>query len=251
VPPRSPSPLSFDDLADRASQLYRSAGIAAWQFARGKLRGDPLYRSVWERPELRENGTLIDLGCGQGLMLALFVAEDANGPAPPVEEGKAKRRRLIGVETRAHMASVARIALGAGADIVSADIRRIPLPPSRTILVFDVLHMMSADDQESVLGALVQSLEPEGTLLIREADASAGWRFHCVQAGNRFKALMKGYSSKDFHFRTARGWQSLVGSYGLAVKASPMGTGTPFGNILLVAKKAKAAVPSHGQAQTS
>ncbi|WP_175414905.1 methyltransferase domain-containing protein [Nibricoccus aquaticus] len=247
--------------------------------------GDPVYRAVWDGPWLKRGGTVIDLGCGQGLMLALIAEgraaergvveagaerEDGNldritgltglgelrtkgeGPlensahragrafSEPTGTSALLRGRLVGIELRAKVAGIARRALGEDAEIIAADARVEALPVARTILIFDVLHMMPAADQEALVRGLVAALEPGGTLLLREADAGAGWRFQAVNVANRAKAFFFGYSSKGFCFRTAAGWRALLESTGLGVEVWPMGKGTPYGNVLLVGTKAKA-----------
>ena len=61
-------------LVDRASEPYRNAGLFAYKFARGKLRGDPVFRALLERGLLRDRGRILDLGCGQGLLYAWLKA---------------------------------------------------------------------------------------------------------------------------------------------------------------------------------
>ncbi|HRE83521.1 MAG TPA: class I SAM-dependent methyltransferase, partial [Opitutaceae bacterium] len=229
TPPLASVP--FEKLLDVASLRYRKSGITAWQFGRGKLRHDPLYRAVWERPELHRTGTLIDIGCGQGLILALFLAQQTLAPSS-IEIPK-----LVGVETRPGIAQIARLAVSPPVEIISADIRHTPLPRSQTVLIFDVLHMMPAVDQESVLDAALTSLEVGGTLMLREADAAAGWRFRCVALANRLKALTRGYSSRDFHFRSKDEWLTVLERKGIQASAEPMSAGTPFGNVLFVGYK--------------
>ena len=226
--------------------------------------GDPVYRAVFEGPWLRRGGTVIDLGCGQGLMLALIAearrpeasartadtllsegrqeggrcAEDGAEKAGRPAAGAPREGRLIGIELRPKVAAIARRVLGDGAEIIAADARTERLPTARTILVFDVLHMMPAADQEALLRGLVAALEPGGVLLLREADAGAGWRFQAVNIANRLKALAFGYSSNGFCFRTAAQWQTLLETLGLGVELQPMGQGTPYGNVLLAGTKA-------------
>jgi SAM-dependent methyltransferase len=227
----------FDLIAKKAATRYRSCGITAWQFARGKLPGDPVYRAVLDGPWLWRGGTVIDLGCGQGLMLALIAearrAARSQGEPLPVD-------RLVGIELREKVAAIARRALDDEAEISAADARTEALPAARTILIFDVLHMMPAADQEALLRGLVMALEPGGTLLLREADAGAGWRFQAVNFANRMKALAFGYSSKGFCFRSALEWRTLLEAFGLSVELQPMGKGTPYGNVLLAGTKAGA-----------
>ena len=57
-------------LIDRASEPYRGAGAFAYNFARGKLRSDPVFCALLERGLLLGRGHILDLGCGQGLLAA-------------------------------------------------------------------------------------------------------------------------------------------------------------------------------------
>jgi SAM-dependent methyltransferase len=230
----------YADLVRRASDRFVSSSIVAWEFARGKLRGDPLYRTVLlggTLPSGPSAGTLVDVGCGSGLTLALLAAAaeiwrdgrwPQHLPAPPMFE------RLIGVELRPRVARLARRALGAAATIVEADARREVPPRCAAILFFDLLHMMPAADQEALIGSMAAALDPSGVMLVREADAAAGWRFQAVRVGNRLKALAFGRWRQSFHFRTATEWESLFEGLGFRVVPVGAGDGTPFANVLFV-----------------
>jgi hypothetical protein len=104
-------------------------------------------------------------------------------------------------------------------------------------LLLDVLHLMPLAVQETVITRAAAALEPGGTLVVREADASAGARFLAVRAGNWLKAMAIGNFQQPFHFRSADEWRSRLAAAGLRVKVRPMGTGTPFANVLLVARR--------------
>jgi uncharacterized protein (DUF2062 family)/2-polyprenyl-3-methyl-5-hydroxy-6-metoxy-1,4-benzoquinol methylase len=228
----------FADLVRRAADRYLVTGITAWEFAKGKLRGDPVYRAVLAGGLLPSGGTLVDVGCGQGLMLALLAearAAWASGrwpsslPPPPLFDA------LAGIETRARIARMARRALDRDATIVEGDARRhVPPGGARALLFFDVLHMMAGADQEQLLRAMAPSLEPGGVILVRETDASAGWRFAAVRAGNRLKAIVTGNWRQTFHFRTVAEWTACFEALGFRVQHRGAGEGTPFANELFV-----------------
>src|SRR6476659_724254 len=205
----------FASLVRRASDRFVAGSITAWEFARGKLRGDPLYRTVLlggVLPSGSSEGTLVDVGCGSGLMLAL-LAEAAtcwregrwprDRPAPPLFH------RLVGIELRPRVARLARRALGDAATSVGEDARRSAPMQCQAILFFDVLHMMPFEDQEQLVGAMTAQLAPSGVILVREADAGGGWRFRAVRAGNRLKAVAFGRWRESFHYRTATRWKEL------------------------------------------
>jgi hypothetical protein len=133
---------------------------------------------------------------------------------------------------RSHRARLARAALGSDAEILEMDARTISPGTCRVILLFDVLHMMPRADQDAMLAAAVRALEPGGIILLREADASAGWRFQAVRFGNRLTALASGAWHQRFAFRTLDEWRACFSRHGLEVEGAPAGAGTPFANHL-------------------
>ena len=118
------------------------------------------------------------------------------------------------------------------AEIVESDARTMSAGMCRVVLLFDVLHMMARPDQDALLSAAVSALEPGGIILVREADASAGWRFQAVRFGNRLTAIASGAWHQAFAFRTIGEWRDCFSRHGLEVEAAPAGAGTPFANHL-------------------
>jgi uncharacterized protein (DUF2062 family)/SAM-dependent methyltransferase len=239
---RSARDERFVDLVRRASDRYVTMSATAWEFARGKLRNDPVYRAAVYEQLLTgmqaqacegEQGVLMDVGCGQGLMLALLaeVRGDVRAGRWP---GIPPRTfdTMIGIETRSRVAAYARAALERDAEIINADARACDRPAADVVLLFDVLHLMHEDEQETLLVSLVASLRPGGVLIVREADASSGWRFAIVRTGNWIKACAVGQWRQTFHFRSATEWRQCFARLGLSAEVREMGQGTPFGNVL-------------------
>jgi uncharacterized protein (DUF2062 family)/SAM-dependent methyltransferase len=224
----------FDRLARAAADRYVTTSITAWEFGRGKLRGDPLYRDVLLGGWLPSGGTLLDVGCGQGLMLALLAEAELfkRAGTEPAGERLPHFDRMVGVELRPHRARLARAALGADAEILESDARTMSAGTCRVVLLFDVLHMMQPNDQDGLLASVVGALEPGGVILVREADASAGWRFQAVRIGNRLTALTTGAWRQPLAFRTIGEWRECFSRHGLEVEGAPASAGTPFANHL-------------------
>ncbi len=118
----------FTALVRRTADRYLGTSITAWEFAGAKLRLDPAYRSVVTTGLLPPEGVLWDVGCGQGLLLAL-VAETQHaaraGTWPQVWAPPPVNLRLVGVELRPRVADLARHALGDDGEIVTGDARAL------------------------------------------------------------------------------------------------------------------------------
>jgi uncharacterized protein (DUF2062 family)/2-polyprenyl-3-methyl-5-hydroxy-6-metoxy-1,4-benzoquinol methylase len=223
----------------RVADRYLSAGVTPWEFARQKLTADPVYFDVLRKGVLPSTGRLLDLGCGQGLLLATLATAAAwhrearwpdSWPPPPSLD-------LHGVEMGNRLARIGRLALGNDAIIEVGDVRHIDWHTWTVITLFDVLHLMPRADQDALLRAASGVLEPGGVLLIREANADASWRFRMVQVTNRLKALVQGRWRQPLIFRSRDEWQRTLEHLGLSVSHAPAARGTPFNNLLLVARK--------------
>jgi uncharacterized protein (DUF2062 family) len=230
------------ELFDAAADRYLGSGVFVWEFANGKLRKDPVYREVLRRGLLPADGTLLDLGCGRGLMLTLLAEareryKKGLWPSewPPAPVGLALR----GVELRGRVALSARQALGDGGIIEDGDVCSFDLPVSRAVLLFDVLQMLPYEAQSDVLARIAASLEPGGVLIIREADRSGGWRFHIVHAANWVKGVFEGTFRRRFCFCSAAEWTKRLESLGFAVRCFSLSEDTQLANVLIEARLAR------------
>ncbi len=226
-------------LLEATAQRYRASGISHREFARGKLRHDPMYWAILRSQVLPREGRLLDVGCGRGILLTLLdtARELADSSPSPTWRLPAARLELSGIELQPSMAAVARRALGAAASIEQGNAADHPLPRAHAILLLDVLHYLPAAAQETLLERVAGALEPAGVLLVREADAALGPRFLLTRAAERFCALARGHWRQGFHFRSAGQWQRLLEAAGLTVTECPMWAGTPYANRLLEARK--------------
>jgi SAM-dependent methyltransferase len=216
--------MSFSTLARRAAQRYAAAGRTEMHFAHGKMTMDPVYEAALRDGVLPARGTFLDIGCGQGLMLALLAEAS-------------QFDRLIGVEMRPRMARLARTALGDKATIVEDDARKLKFEPCSAAVLFDVLQAMPPDDQEQLLSFIVAALEPRGTLLMRDGDAGAGWRFKLVSIGNELKARVIRTWNQGRFYRTRDEWLALFDRLGLDAEVCETPGRNPLGNVLFRATR--------------
>jgi SAM-dependent methyltransferase len=240
---RHNNPPSLDRFAWAAEAVgwrYRTAGRFAQGFVRGKLRHDPVYRELLNIGVPPEEGAVLDLGCGRGIAVTLLatafpfdVSSCATDLTPP---------RWVGMERRPFHAAVARAALGEEAEISTQDVLAATLPRSRLILLIDVLHYLGRDEQDRLLERAAAALTDGGLLVMRETDADGGWRYWMTAAAERLSAWLRGEWHQAYHYRGQSDWSTRLRGLGLGVETRPMSAGTPFANVLFVARRAAGSV---------
>ena len=221
-----------------ACRPYRNAGHFAYYFARSKLRMDPVYRAILELGLLSGRTRVLDLGCGQGLLAAWLKAAESchalgNWPRtwPPAPQALSTR----GIELNARCVKRARAALGSASQVTHADIRCASFGTADAVVILDVLHYLPPQAQRDVLQRSRAALEPHGLLLLRVGDAGAGLRFRCGQWCDELLMLLGGHSLAQ-HCRSVAQWRELLRDCGFDSETKPMSRGTPFANVLLIAR---------------
>jgi SAM-dependent methyltransferase len=214
-------------LCQAAAAPYRAAGRFAWLFARGKLRGDPVFRHLLQAQLIPEGARILDLGCGQGLLAALLAARRTSRLAS-----------YRGIELMARDVARARRALGANCGVERGDIRDADYDAADVVVILDVLHCMERDEQDAVLRRVRAALAGGGVLLLRVGDAAAGLAFRFSNWVDWTVALARGHGVTRFRCRSVAQWRSALEALQFTVQAEPMSRGTPFANVLLVARTA-------------
>ncbi len=226
-------------LLGRATMPYRSAGLFAWHFAKGKLKGDPAFFGLLEHGLIPNAERLIDLGCGQGLLAswllearALFESGNwpAHWPAAP------KVENIWGLELMPKDVARARTALSDRALFVQGDICTTDFGKADVAIILDVLHYISYEAQEDVLRRIRTALPLGGTFITRIGDAAGGLPFHFSNWVDRTVFFLRGHSTGRIYCRTLNEWLEVLKRNGFKVEPLSMHRGTPFCNVMLIAK---------------
>ncbi len=233
------TPAAWPGLIDAASEPYRGAGRFARHFARGKLGLDPVFRHVLEHGLIAPGAQVLDIGCGQGLLASLIGAcarLEREGLWPRRWAAPPLGARVTGIEMMPRDVRRARAALGSAAEIICGDMRHTPFPAVQTIVILDVLHYIGVPEQDAVLARARAALPAGGHLLLRVGDAASRRGFLASQCVDAVVTFVRGHRLTPQFGRTLAQWVARLEALGFAVRSEPMSRGTPFANVLLVAR---------------
>jgi SAM-dependent methyltransferase len=225
-------------LVRAAARQYRAAGWNAYCFALGKLSFDPVFVALLRDAHFPDGARVLDLGCGQGLLLAWLLAaaeEHRAGGWPPDWPVPPQHLRFHGIEREQREFAWGTSALRGRGRIEMEDLRRATLPPSDVVVLLDVLHYLDGTEQLALLQRVTQCLSTQGRMLLRVADR--GPRLSVTLLADRVGSLMRGHAWPRYHSRPVDEWRQLLDRLGFVTSATPMSAGTPFCNVLLVATR--------------
>lgn len=239
--PGVPSRSFVKLMVDEATRPYRRAGRFAWHFARGKLKGDPVFVGMLAHGLLPPCARIVDIGCGQGLLTAWLSAATAlqnQGRWPKTLPPAPDPISIHGIELMAPDVARANAALGnnnrMGIRFTVGDMCRVDFGQADAVVILDVLHYVDIAAQNAVLRRVRDALTPNGRLILRVGDADGGWPFRASVWVDHAVTFFRGHRHSQLHCRPLSDWQATLTDLGFSLRTIPMNQGTPFANILLV-----------------
>jgi SAM-dependent methyltransferase len=224
-----------------ASDAYRCTDGHAARFARSKLGRDRVFRHLLEQGLIAPEATVLDIGCGQGLLASLLCAAgDAAGSGrwPPTWAAAPIGAKVVGFDRSERDIARAASMTTRAATFVLGDMRRAAFPPCDVAVFFDTLHYITIDEQDDVLGRVRRALRPGGRILLRVGDTSARLRYRVGVWIDRSTSLLRGGGFGCLHGRPLSAWTAALAGLGLDVQSCSMNGRPPFANLLIVARSA-------------
>lgn len=218
---------SFDASLRRTAERYARATDSPSQrhFTREKLKRDPAVRAV---ASLGPLGRVLDIGCGRG-QLALLLLE--LGAADSVE-GSDWDEAKVALGNRA--------AEGLSARFTTEDVSvgDVASRAADTVLLIDVLHYLDAAKQDALLEKAATLVRPGGRLVLREASLGFGVRSGItVFVENISRGISFNRGATITIRDVAADYVPILERAGLRCDVRPCWAGTPFANVLVVARR--------------
>lgn len=166
-------------------------------------------------------GTVIDVGCGYGLLTNLLALTSPE-------------RHVIGVDLSLKRIRVAQKTINNRNNIEFwlKDIENLPLPECAAMVMTDFLHHIPYQQQEKLLISWHQKLTRGGSLLIEEHDSRPWWKYLCSLIADHGLNL-----GKQIFFRNSTGYKNLLSRIGFQVETRSIDKGLPFADVLYLCRK--------------
>ena len=189
-------------------------------YVRAKVASDPVYNAVFEY--LRGTAEpVIDVGCGVGI-LALYLRE--RGFAAPI----------AGIDHDAGKIEVAQRAAALDGITFSVGDARAPLPIRGTVVLLDVLHYFTPEDQALILRNAARA---GGMIVIRDGIRDGSLRYRLTYVQEMLSRMGGWLKAERLNFPTR---ETMTGALDgqFTVEERPMFGRSPFNNYLFVFRRA-------------
>lgn len=190
-------------------QNYLFKGPVLEWYVRIKMTLEDNFRLHHEH--LPKRGQILDLGCGYGYMTYMLALT-------------CEERHLTGVDHDAEKILVAQNchSRSARTEFACADITAYSFPPKDGIILGDVLHYLTPDQQVSLLHRCMENLSEKGVLLVREGFRENSGRHGRTRITEFFSTRIMGFNktpdeTKYLHFMPESTIREIAAQHGMKV----------------------------------
>ncbi len=188
--PKGPVEAYRRQVVERAAHRFLAIGYREWWRTRRELCRHPDLALRAGRGDFAPGGAFLDLGCGDGALLAAVLEAD---------EGR-RPERLMGVTLEAGVVRHTEVALGSDVTMEVADPAAWPLGSHDTVVIWETRRRRAPVLDDRLLGRLHRALENQGLLIV------AGLESHMPQPeGESLKSLVERLGAAGFDVEVTTG----------------------------------------------
>jgi 2-polyprenyl-3-methyl-5-hydroxy-6-metoxy-1,4-benzoquinol methylase len=216
----------------RVAMQFRQRWLRS--YVRGKLHRDRIYQTAYDL--LRSSAApILDVGCGVGLLGFYLRERDCRQP-------------ILGLDVDARKIHCgAEIAAGHYCDIELHvhDVGKTIPDFSGNIALFDVLHYLPHERQNTLLAQLANCVAPGGLLIIRDCPRDAGPRYWITWLAEKFAQTISWNLNSALHFPSRASIDDVFDAAQFERESRPLWGASPFNNHLFIFRRhSAAAVPA-------
>ncbi|MDE3198343.1 MAG: class I SAM-dependent methyltransferase [Acidobacteriota bacterium] len=199
--------------------MYKDLPLAARMYLQIRVRNYP--KSMWTHMSDLE-GTIVSVGAGYALLEGIVALRN---PRASVTASDVNRSRIDIARTA--LARIPNLSL----DVV--DLRRgLSTEQADGFLLIDVLHHLTPDVQEEVLGVAARSIRSGGRVLIKECGTRPAWKKWVNYLNDAI-----GSPFQRTYPRDESEWAKLLSALGLICETIRLDRGSPYAHILIEGRK--------------
>lgn len=154
--PKGPVAAQRRDVVERAAHRFLKIGYREWWRTRWELCRHPDLAMRAGRGDFAAGGNFLDLGCGDGALLAAVLEAD---------EGR-RPERLLGVTLEAGVAHQTEAALGSDVTMEIADPAAWPLGSQNAVVIWETRRRRAPVLDDRLLERIDGALEDRGLLIV-------------------------------------------------------------------------------------
>ena len=194
------------------------------EYVKWKVRMDPIYGSVI--PHLPSHPVpLIDLGCGVGILPLVLRSRGVDAP-------------IIGIDHDEKKIAIGRQVLRdeRNIELIAGDARS-PLPAQGNVVMFDLLHYFTDDEQRAILANVAAALVPGGVAIIRDGLREPNFRYRLTYYGEVFARLNGWLKAERLNFPTRALIEGAFAAPHFSIESHLLAGVLPTNNYLFVIRR--------------
>ena len=207
---------------DRVATRY-ARSRAAYHYVRSKLACDPVGVRVVDVGAASPLGDVVDVGCGRGQLGVLLL-----------ERGVATSVRGLDWDA-AKVKLATEAAHGLPAEFSVQDLRSPLGAACDTVLLIDVLHYLTDDEQDALLHEAARTARR--MLVVRDLDPDRGWRSAVTRMQELVTTGFRMNRGARVHVRPIARVVEALTDEGFVTDVSPCWGALPLANVLVVARR--------------
>jgi uncharacterized protein (DUF2062 family)/SAM-dependent methyltransferase len=221
---KTPEPDSFEAIVDRVADRYARGSKFTRGYVRSKMSSDPIVRTLFDRSKENGFGEVADVGCGRGQLSVMLLEAKAATKIAGFDWDEAKIEEAKRAAASLH-----------GSAFFKGDLRSHEIAACDTSLLLDVLHYLTADEQDALLDRV--AVATRKTIFVRELDPDRGWRSSVTRFQERVTTRIGVNRGARVLLRPISAIAGVLERNGFDVEVAPCWAGTPFSNVLITATR--------------